>query len=148
MIKAATLNGFKCVTVNFRGAAGIPLTSPKIYWLCNWEDIKEPIDYIHQKYCSGDSGSDYEQRNMYGYGVSLGSSMLTLYLINEGTKSPLKGSLGWGTPFSMRDNVPFFKSNGMKFYDFSMGYNFYLILKSKIAELVSFRSKEELIEFE
>ena len=32
-IKSATQSGFKCVVINFRGAAGVPITSGKIYWL-------------------------------------------------------------------------------------------------------------------
>jgi predicted alpha/beta-fold hydrolase len=51
MVKEATLAGYKCVVINFRGAAGVPLTSRKLYWFNSWEDIKEPIDYIHRKYC-------------------------------------------------------------------------------------------------
>jgi predicted alpha/beta-fold hydrolase len=37
MMKEAMLNGFKCVVVNFRGSADVPLTSPKIYWLDTWK---------------------------------------------------------------------------------------------------------------
>ncbi len=51
MIKAATQAGYKCVVINFRGAAGVSLTSGKIYWFNSWEDLKEPIDYIYRKYC-------------------------------------------------------------------------------------------------
>jgi len=51
MIKAATQEGFKCVVINFRGSAGVPLTSGKIYWFNSWQDLKEPIDYLYQKYC-------------------------------------------------------------------------------------------------
>jgi predicted alpha/beta-fold hydrolase len=71
MIKSATLAGFKCVVVNFRGAAGVPLTSGKIYWMNIWQDIKEPVDYIHQR---------YPKSRLYAYGVSLGASMLVNYL--------------------------------------------------------------------
>jgi predicted alpha/beta-fold hydrolase len=44
--------GYKCVIINFRGAADMPLTSKKFYWTMGWEDLKEPIDYISQKYCN------------------------------------------------------------------------------------------------
>lgn len=71
MIKQATLAGFKCVVVNFRGSAGIPLTSGKIYWMNLWQDIKEPVDFIHQR---------YPRSRLYAYSVSLGASMLVNYL--------------------------------------------------------------------
>lgn len=106
----------------------MPLTSGKIYWLNTWEDLKEPIDYLYQNYCH--DGVD-ELRNLYAYGVSLGGSMLTLYLENEGDRSPLKGACCFGAPYDLKENVPFFKKNGFKFYDFAMGYNYYLNVLSK-----------------
>jgi len=39
MIKAATNKGYKCVVINYRGCGGLKLTSPKIYWMCNREDV-------------------------------------------------------------------------------------------------------------
>lgn len=77
MIRAASLSGFKCVVVNFRGASGVQLTSGLIYWLNLWEDLKEPIDYIHAKYCTVEGK---KMRRIYAYGVSLGASLLTSYL--------------------------------------------------------------------
>ena len=37
---------FKCVFIQFRAQGGVPVTSPKIYCMGVWTDIKEPIDYI------------------------------------------------------------------------------------------------------
>lgn len=79
--------GYKCVIVNFRGAAGVPMTSPKLYWLNTWEDIQEPIEYIYDKYATDDSG--IKVRNMYAHSVSLGGSMLAKYLTKVGTDTPL-----------------------------------------------------------
>jgi predicted alpha/beta-fold hydrolase len=92
MIRAANQAGYKCVVVNFRGCSGVKLTSPKIYWKCNWTDVKEPIEYIHEKYCSG-SNLEYLQRNLYAYAVSLGAGMLTKYLMKSGDKCVLNGAL-------------------------------------------------------
>ncbi len=81
MIKEATQNGYKCVVINFRGCAGLKLTSPMIYWINTWKtDVQEPLEYIHAKYCSG-LDPDYPGRNIYGYSVSLGAAMLTRYII-------------------------------------------------------------------
>ena len=61
--------------------------------------------------------------------------MLSLYLINDGDKSPLSAALNYGMPYNLEDNVEFFRYNGNRFYDFAMGYNLYLIMKTKIEEL-------------
>jgi predicted alpha/beta-fold hydrolase len=122
MIKAASAAGFKCVVINFRGASGVPLTSGLIYWMNLWQDVQEPIDYIHSTYCVNNRE---KVRNLYAYAVSLGASLLGSYLAQAGDKSPLKGACCFGTPYCLQENVPFFKTNGFKFYDFSMGYFFY-----------------------
>ena len=129
MIKSATQAGFKCVVVNFRGCSGVKLTSPKIYWKCNWTDVKEPIEYIHAQYCSGEN-PDFMQRNLYAYAVSLGAGMLTKYLFMSGDKCVLSGALPYALFYEVEANVPFFKSSGGKFYDFALGYNYYNVLKA------------------
>lgn len=101
----------------------MPLTSGQIYWLNMWTDIKEPIDYIYQTYCLREDG--LESRHLYAYGVSLGASMLLNYIQYEGDKCPLKGVCSFGAPYNLKENVSFFKSNGFRFYDFSLGYYFY-----------------------
>ena len=81
IIKEASLNGYKCVVINFRGCAGVKLTSPLIYWINTWKtDVQEPLEYINGKYCSG-RDPEYMHRNIYGYSVSLGAGMLTRYII-------------------------------------------------------------------
>ena len=105
------------------------LTSPKIYWKCNWTDVKEPIEYIHAKYCSGEN-LEYIKRNIYAYAVSLGAGMLTKYLIKSGEKCVLNGALPYGVFYEVEANVPFFKNSGGKFYDVALGYNYYKVLKS------------------
>jgi len=122
MIKSATQAGYKCVVVNFRGCSGVKLTSPKIYWTCNWTDVKEPIEYIHARFCSGDN-QDFMKRNLYAYAVSLGACMLTKYLFTSGDKCVLSGAIPYSVFYEGEANVPFFKRSGWKFYDFAMGHN-------------------------
>ena len=80
-----------------------------MYWLNQWRDIKEPIDYIYERYCcSFDSSTSPKKeavRGIYAYGVSLGASMLSLYLTKEGERCPLNGAFGFGAPFDLRENV-------------------------------------------
>ncbi len=130
MMKQATLSGYKCVVINFRGASGVKLTSPMIYWMNTWTDLKEPIEYIQSKYCS----NDYIKRNLYAFAVSLGAGMLTKYLIHSGDQCVLTGALPYGLFFNLKDNVNFFKRNAFKLYDKVMGFNYYMILKSKAEE--------------
>ena len=52
MVKEGMRQGYKCVIINFRGAGGVPLTSKKFYWTMGWKDLKEPIDYINNKFCN------------------------------------------------------------------------------------------------
>ena len=75
----------------------------------------------------------------------MGANMLALYLIREGDKSPLKGAVCYGLPYNLKDNVPFFKNNGHKFYNTIMGLNVYLILKSKLPELKELLSQDEYL---
>ena len=70
--------------------------------------------------------------------------MLSLYLINEGDKSPLSGALNYGMPYNIEDNVEYFRYNGHRFYDFGMGFNLYLILCTKLEELKKFIKPDEL----
>lgn len=133
--------GYKCVVVNFRGAAGVPMTSPKLYWLNTWEDIQEPIEYIFDKYATDDSGKKI--RNMYAHSVSLGGSMLAKYLTRVGHDTPLSAATIYVMPFNLRDNVGFFRKNFFKFYDFMMGFNFHLILKAKFDDLQKVMTPEE-----
>ena len=146
MIKSATQAGFKCVVANFRGCSGVKLTSPKIYWKCNWTDVKEPIEYIHAQYCSGDN-VDFKKRNLYAYAVSLGAGMLTKYLFKSGDKCVLSGALNYGVFYEVEANVPFFKRSGWKFYDFALGYNYYNVLKAQEEELRDLFGNEKYLEF-
>lgn len=68
---------------------------------------------------------------MFAYSVSLGGSMVALYLSKVGNKTPLNGAVLYVIPFNLRDNVGFFRKNFFKFYDFMMGFNYHLILKGK-----------------
>ena len=133
--------GYKCVVVNFRGAAGVPMTSPKLYWLNTWEDVQEPIDYIYEQYAIDESGR--RVRNMFAYSVSLGGSMVALYLSKVGNKTPLNGAVLYVIPFNLRDNVGFFRKNFFKFYDFMMGFNYHLILKGKFDDFQKVMKEED-----
>lgn len=35
-MKEATKMGYKCVIINYRGTAGVKITSKKLYWMSGW----------------------------------------------------------------------------------------------------------------
>ena len=145
IVKAAQQSGFKCVIINFRGAAGVLLTSPLIYWLNTWRDVQEPIEYVHAKYC-GHGDGDYMKRNIYAYAVSLGAGMLTKYVVETGDKCVLDGVLSYGLFFNIQDNVPFFKRHTLSLYDKALGLNYYTILKGQEKDFKAHFGEEKTAE--
>jgi predicted alpha/beta-fold hydrolase len=101
-----------------------------MYWINNWRDLQEPIEYIHGKYCDGAASGEYLPRNIYGYSVSLGAAMLARYVISTGERCVLKGVLLYGLFINIKDNVSFFRRAALKLYDKLVGFNYYLILKA------------------
>jgi predicted alpha/beta-fold hydrolase len=140
--KEGSGQGYKCAIVNFRGAAGVPMTSPRLYWNNTWEDVQEPVDYISKKYCC-DSVTGKKQRNLYAFSVSLGGAMLGNYLCKVGSKSPLDAAVIYVVPYNIRDNASFFRKNFFKFYDFIMGYNFHHILKNKFDDFKKLMKEDQ-----
>jgi predicted alpha/beta-fold hydrolase len=57
--------------------------------------------------------------------------MLTRYLIESGDNCVLSGALPYGLFFNIKDNVTFFKANGLTLFDKLIGFNFYLSIKAK-----------------
>jgi predicted alpha/beta-fold hydrolase len=131
MMKEATENGFKCVVVNFRGTADLELTSSKLYNAAGWQDLKEPFDYLYDKYCAGNNG--YKSRRIYAYGCSLGGGILNLYLIKEKEKPKLSGAIVLCASFDIRGNWPHFTTSGYGFYNTAMGFNYYVTLTRMIS---------------
>lgn len=140
MMRTATENGFKCVVVNFRGASGVKLTTGKVYSCSDWQDLRDPINYIHEKYCSGNT--EYEKRNIYCYAVSLGAALLNLYLVNEGSQTPLTAALVYAQPFDLKSNSKWFKKNGYGMFNCLLGLSFSFTLSSKLDELKELMDKD------
>lgn len=103
------------------------MTSGKFYWFCTPEDIKEPIDYVFNKYCVK-SNTD-SKRSLFGVGVSLGGCILSLYMSKEGKNCPLKAAVMYDMIYDLKTNLHFFKKNFFGVYDYGLGYCFYLLQK-------------------
>ena len=78
LIWTARKAGFKCCTVLFRGAAGIPITSPKLSYSGSWRDAQFVLEYIDKKYVR-DAYTGKKSTRLYAFGVSLGANILCLY---------------------------------------------------------------------
>ena len=76
--------GYKIVLMCHRGSCGVRLTSAKFYDCGSVEDLEDVTSYIYSNYIEG------KNRNLHGYGVSLGASLFTLYLIKKGSDSVFK----------------------------------------------------------
>ena len=82
---------FKCVFVQWRAQSGVPVTSNKLYSMASWRDVKEPVDYISQKY----------KRPLYLFGTSLGAIVSTNYLIHDAQHTPIRAAAFLNGPMDL-----------------------------------------------
>ncbi|KAJ7452448.1 Alpha/Beta hydrolase protein [Mycena galericulata] len=85
--------GYRAVVVNFRGCAGVPVTSPQLYSAGHTGDIRLALAYISQR---------YPQAPLLGLGFSLGANVLTRYLAEEGEQSRLISGCALACNFSLK----------------------------------------------
>ncbi|EMD38509.1 hypothetical protein CERSUDRAFT_113689 [Gelatoporia subvermispora B] len=67
--------GYRGIVVNFRGCAGVPITSPQLYSAGHTDDIRVAIWHIARR---------YPRARLIGVGFSLGANVLTRYIAEEG----------------------------------------------------------------
>ncbi|EIW60478.1 AB-hydrolase YheT [Trametes versicolor FP-101664 SS1] len=84
--------GYRGIVVNFRGCAGVPLTSPQLYSALYTDDIRVAVMYIHKQ---------YPRAPLIGIGFSLGANVLTRYLAEEGEKSRLVAGCALACPWDL-----------------------------------------------
>ena len=145
LMHAARKSGYKVGTLLFRGTNGIPITSDKISFSGAWTDIKELIEYVHQKYVLADGNAGRRCR-LYAYGCSLGAQILTLYLRKEGRKAceVLDGACVYGTPWSTSKGSEFFYNNAFGLYQKVIGLSLSeIIRKEQLPQLKEYLSEED-----
>jgi len=79
--------------------------------------VKEVVDYVFEEHC--DNG---KRRELYGFGVSLGASIMANYMGKEREKCPLRAAFVVGCCFDTPKSMEFIKSNMYGFYDYFLGY--------------------------
>ncbi|KAI0374786.1 AB-hydrolase YheT [Pilatotrama ljubarskyi] len=82
--------GYRGIVVNFRGCAGVPLTSPQLYSALHTDDIRVAVMYIKKM---------YPKAPLIGVGFSLGANVLTRYLAEEGENSRLVAGCALACPW-------------------------------------------------
>ncbi|KAH7097335.1 AB-hydrolase YheT [Auriculariales sp. MPI-PUGE-AT-0066] len=87
--------GIRAVVCNFRGCANVPLTSLQFYSAGHTDDLRTALSYIR---------TTYPKAPLVGIGFSLGASVVTRYVAEEGVKSRLLGAVTLGCPWDLAAN--------------------------------------------
>lgn len=87
--------GYRAVVVTFRGCAGVPVTSPKLYTAGHTDDLRQALVYISHK---------YPKAPLLGLGFSLGANVMTRYVGEEGNRCRLSSALVLSCPWNMEKN--------------------------------------------
>ncbi|TFL07567.1 Alpha/Beta hydrolase protein [Pterulicium gracile] len=120
--------GYRAVVVNYRGCAGVPLTSPQLYSAGHTDDIRQALMYI---------AHTYPKAPLVGVGFSLGANVLIRYLGEEGTSSRLLTGCALACPWNLSKNSNALSSTfiGRHVYSRGMGSNLLNLLKKHIPAL-------------
>ena len=122
---------FKIGTILFRGAKGVPVTTPKLSYFGMWEDIEFGLNYVSKKYVC-DPKTKEKRTRMYSFGVSLGGQVLLMYLGKAGKKACelLDGALVFSAIWETRNSSKWFVKNLGGFYDWLIGKTVTMGIKS------------------
>ncbi|KAA1471193.1 AB-hydrolase YheT [Dentipellis sp. KUC8613] len=104
--------GYRAVVVNFRGCAGVPLTSPQLYSAGHTDDIRQAVWYISHL---------YPKAPLLGVGFSLGANVLARYLAQEGENSRLVAGCVLGCPWNLVKNSEALESGWLSRHVYSRG---------------------------
>jgi len=89
MMITAVNNGWQAVIFNPRGRGGVKFKSPQAYSVGYTEDLRQVIEYIHNK---------HPKRKLFGVGYSLGANYLAKYMGEESEKALLSGAVCCACP--------------------------------------------------
>ncbi|XP_042421172.1 phospholipase ABHD3-like isoform X1 [Zingiber officinale] len=84
--------GQNIVVSNHRGLAGISITSDCFYNAGWTEDIREVVNYLHQK---------YPKANLFAVGTSVGANILVKYLGEDEGSTPIVGAVSICSPWDL-----------------------------------------------
>ncbi|KAK0221374.1 Alpha/Beta hydrolase protein [Armillaria fumosa] len=104
--------GYRAVVVNFRGCAGIPLTSNQFYSAGYTDDLRQALFYISQQ---------YPKAPLFGLGFSLGANVIVRYLAEEKEHSRLSAACVLACPWDLSKNNDAMESTLWGKYAYSKG---------------------------
>ncbi|KAI0273609.1 Alpha/Beta hydrolase protein [Gloeopeniophorella convolvens] len=114
--------GYRAVVVNFRGCAGVPLTSPQLYSSSHTDDLRQALLYISKL---------WPKSPLLGVGFSLGANVLTRYVAEEGESCRLISACALSCPWDITKNGWALESDWLhrNAYANSLGANMKAIVK-------------------
>ncbi|KAF8959066.1 AB-hydrolase YheT [Flammula alnicola] len=128
--------GYRAVVINFRGCAGVPLTSPLLYSAGHTDDTRQALMYIAQQ---------FPKAPLLGLGFSLGSNVITRYLGEEGSQSRMHAGCVLACPWDLKanNNGLLTSFTGKHIYSKGMGGNLLRLLKRISTPCQSCRKRNE-----
>ncbi|TFK80926.1 AB-hydrolase YheT [Polyporus arcularius HHB13444] len=123
--------GYRGIVVNFRGCAGVPVTSPQLYSALHTDDIRVAVMFITKM---------YPRARLIGVGFSLGANVLTRYVAQEGPNCRLAAGCALGSPWDLLVSSDRLESRFLHRHIYSRG------MAQNLSNLVA-RHKDELAKF-
>ena len=112
LLKAKRM-GFRGLVINYRGASNTPLSSHTLYCAGSVEDIRQPLEYIYQKYGKGAS--------IFVVGNSMGANIVANYVGEEGPNCFLKAAVCVQAPMKMWECGTHVQDKHYGFYNYVLG---------------------------
>ncbi|KIJ23614.1 hypothetical protein M422DRAFT_39537, partial [Sphaerobolus stellatus SS14] len=108
--------GYRGVVVNFRGCAGVEITSPQFYSAGHTDDLRTAMVYISSK---------FPKARKIGMGFSLGASVVTRYMGEEGENCKFASGCALACPWDILKNSDHLQNSWLHrtIYSKAMGKN-------------------------
>ncbi|TFK46698.1 AB-hydrolase YheT, partial [Heliocybe sulcata] len=119
-----SLRGVVC---NFRGCAGTPLTTPRLYHGGTTDDLRCAILYLT---------TTFPNRRLFGVGFSLGSNLLVKYAGEEGESCPLSGIISLANIWDYVQGMKHIESGtwiNRFFYQYVLGHSLRRLVRANLS---------------
>ncbi|KAJ3517143.1 hypothetical protein NLJ89_g687 [Agrocybe chaxingu] len=122
--------GYRAVVFNFRGCAGVPITSQLLYSAGHTDDTRQALMHVAHL---------YPDAPLLGLGFSLGANVITRYLGEEGNASRLHSACALACPWDLKQNNDGLINSftGKHIYSKGMGGNLLRLLKRHLKPLMA-----------
>ena len=126
LLISAKQAGLRPVVINYRGASKVELTNATLYCAGSVNDLRQPLEYIHAKYCGGhgDGSGEIargEGTDLFLVGNSMGANIVANYLGEEGAKCFVKAAVCVQPPMKMWECGENIEKRLFGFYNYVLG---------------------------